>query len=120
MDTNTKVLIIDDSAFMRNVLKNILTGAGLSIFFEAENGKEGIEKFEQEKPDLVLLDIIMPEMGGLDVLKEIGSKGNFLVVSAVGQDKVIDEAKVLGAKGYIVKPFDINQVVTEVTKALAK
>lgn len=118
MDKTVKILVADDSAFMRNVLKNILNGIGLTDITEAENGKIALEKFNEINPGLVLLDLIMPEMGGIEVLKSIGTKGNFIVVSAVGQDNVIAEAKALGAKGYIIKPFDIAQVVAEVTRVI--
>ena len=77
-------------------------------------------KSEDSKPDLVLLDIIMPETGGIDVLIEVGKDQNIIVISAVGQEKVVDEAKELGAKGYIVKPFDNNQVKEEVNKVIGK
>jgi two-component system, chemotaxis family, chemotaxis protein CheY len=114
-----KVLLVDDSAFMRNVLKNILENDGFKQFSEAENGKEALEKIESEKPDLVLLDIIMPEMGGMDVIKQVGKETNIIVISAVGQDKVVEEAKTSGAKGYIVKPFDNKKVLEEVNNTLA-
>lgn len=117
MDTNNlKVLIADDSAFMRKILKDILATMHLTDVIEAENGKEAIEKFNSEKPELVLLDIIMPEADGIEVIKNIGKKVNVLIISAIGQDKLIKEAKDLGAKGYIVKPFDRNQVVEEIQK----
>jgi two-component system, chemotaxis family, chemotaxis protein CheY len=121
MNTKAKVLLADDSAFMRKVLKEILTGMGLSDFVEAENGKQALEKVEQDKPDLLILDMIMPELEGMEVLKKIKEAKisvKVLVVSAVGQDSMIEEAKSLGAMGYVVKPFDNDQVVAEVTKAL--
>ena len=118
MDTNIKILLVDDSSFMRKVLKDILEGEGFKNFIEAETGKEAIEKFKSEKPDLVLLDIIMPQLDGLGVLKEIGEKVNVIIVSAVGQDDMIKEAKESGAKGYIVKPFENDQVISEVKKIL--
>lgn len=118
MNTKAKILIADDSAFMRKVLIDILTGEGFSDFIECGTGKECLDKFESEKPDLLLLDIIMPETDGLEVIKQIGKTANIIVVSAVGQDSMITEAKQNGAKGYLVKPFDKKQVVAEVEKAL--
>ncbi|MEI7741648.1 MAG: response regulator [bacterium] len=118
MKKDAKILIVDDSAFMRSVLKNILTNAGYTNFEEAADGKEGLQKIESVNPELVLLDLIMPEMLGIDVIKQIKNKYKILVISAVGQEKVIEEAKSLGALGYIVKPFDNNKVVEEVAKIL--
>jgi two-component system, chemotaxis family, chemotaxis protein CheY len=115
----SKVLIAEDSQFMRNVLKDILKESNISEIIEAENGKEALEKFEEKKPDLVLLDIIMPELDGIAVLKKIGKTANVIVVSAVGQEKMVEEAKELGAKDYLVKPFDNIKVKEAVKKALA-
>ena len=112
------ILLVDDSAFMRNVLKNILENEGYSDFAEAGDGKEALKEIKSKKPDLVLMDVIMPEMGGIDVIKQIGKDLKVIIVSAVGQDKVVEEAKGHGAVGYIVKPFDNAQVVEEVTKVL--
>lgn len=114
-----KILMADDSAFMRNVLKNILQNDGYANFVEAENGVEALAKIKSEKPVLVLLDLIMPEKGGVEVLKEVGKVQKILVISAVGQDAVIKEALSLGAAGYIVKPFDNKQVVEEIAKVLS-
>lgn len=116
--SNSKVLIADDSVFMRKVLKEILTEGGITNFLEAENGKDAVEKYKSERPGLILLDIVMPEMDGLEVLKQIGKEANVLVISAVGQEKMIDEAMHNGAKGYIVKPFDKEKVLEEIKKAI--
>jgi len=118
MADSKTILLADDSAFMRGVLKNILNEAGYSEFHEASNGDEAIELYRSHNPDLVTLDLIMPGKGGIDVLKEIGDEASVIVVTAVGQDSVVEEAKGLGAKGYIVKPFDKNQVLEEVKKIL--
>jgi len=118
MDNKIKILLADDSAFMRKILKDILVGMGFSSFVEAGDGKEAIAQFEAEKPGLVLLDVIMPQMDGIEVLKAIGQKANVIIVSAVGQEQMIEEAKGHGAKGYIVKPFDKKQVEEEVKKVL--
>ena len=112
-----KILIADDSLFMRNVLKDIFSKEGHELI-EAENGKEALEKYNIAKPDLVLLDIIMPEVDGIEVLKKIGATAKVVVISAVGQEKMVEEAKKLGALDYIVKPFDNAQVLEVVKKAL--
>ncbi len=104
---------------MRNVLKDILRGAGYTDLAECADGKECMEKYAAEKPDLVLLDIIMPNVDGLEVLKKIGAAAKVVIISAVGQEKMIEEAKKLGALDYIVKPFDNAQVIEAVKKALA-
>ena len=116
-----KVLIADDSAFMRGVLKDILTHTKWadSEVVEAGDGQDAVEKIKTENPDLVLLDIIMPIKDGLEVLKEVSDTSkSVVIVSAVGQEKVITEAKGLGAKEFIVKPFDTQKVV-EVLNNLA-
>lgn len=113
-----KILIADDSQFMRTQVKDILTEAGYNELVEASDGKEALEMYESEKPDLVLLDIIMPDVDGIAVLKKIGKEAKIVVVSAVGQEKMVDEAKELGALDYIVKPFDVEQVLEAVKKVL--
>ena len=118
MKTTAKILIADDSAFMRKVLMDILKEEGFSQFVECASGKECLEKIEVEHPDLTLLDIIMPETDGLEVLKKIGGKMSVIVISAVGQDAMIADAKTNGAKGYLVKPFDRKQVIAEISKVL--
>lgn len=118
MDKNIKILMADDSAFMRKILKDILTDMGFSNFVEAENGKQAIEKFEVEKPDLILLDVIMPEMDGVETLKQIGKKTKVVMVTAIGQDSIIKESKDNGAVGYIVKPFEKEKVIEEINKVL--
>jgi len=114
-----KLLIADDSAFMRTILKNLVEKskwAGSTII-EANDGEEAIAKYQAEKPDLVLLDIVMPGKDGIAVLKEIGlAAPSVVIVSSMGQDSIIDEAKTLGAKDYIVKPFDARLVVDSLNK----
>jgi len=109
----------DDSAFMRKILKDILMELGFTNFVEASNGREAIEKFAAEKPDLVTLDVVMPEVDGIAAVKELGHKVKVIMVTAVGQDEVIKEAKDNGALGYIVKPFDKAKVEEELKKVLA-
>jgi two-component system chemotaxis response regulator CheY len=118
-----KILIADDSMFMRMTLKNTLPKEYEII--EAASGAEALEQFKEQKPDLVLLDIVMPggEEEGLDVLRKImksDTKACVVMISAVGQDAIIDQCKKLGAKDYIVKPFDEKQVADVVQKYLGK
>lgn len=118
MDQKIKILTADDSAFMRKILIDILNSAGFTDIIEAENGVQAIEKYQAEKPNLVLLDIIMPEKDGLEVVKVIGNEANVIMVSAVGQESVIADAKNFGAKGFIVKPFDKDKVIAEINKVM--
>lgn len=104
----SKVLVVDDAAFMRMSLMMMLKNNGFEIVGEAENGKMAIEKYMQLKPDIVTMDITMPVMDGIQAIKEImkydkGAK--IVVVSAMGQEPYVREAVVSGAKGFIVKPF---------------
>ncbi|MBI4811965.1 response regulator [Candidatus Falkowbacteria bacterium] len=113
-----KILITDDSQFMRKVLKDILHDAGYMDLVECADGKECLTKYAEGKPNLVLLDIIMPEVDGIEVLKKIGKEAKVIVISAVGQEKMVEEAKKLGALDYIVKPFDNNKVLEAVRAVL--
>ena len=115
-----KILIADDSAFMRAILKDIISKSNLkdAEIFEAGDGEEALTIITNNKPDLLLLDIIMPKKDGISVLKEAGHDvPTIIIVSSVGQSDVIEEAKTLGAKDYIVKPFD-SKMVTSVLNAL--
>lgn len=117
----TKILVADDSKFMRTVLSSILNKAGYKEIVEAADGIEAVKKFKQEKPDLTLLDIIMEKKGGVDALKDIiaiDQAAKVIIVTAVGQEQMKDEAMKAGAKDYIVKPFDHAQVVRAVEKVL--
>lgn len=113
-----KILVVDDSALMRKVLRDILEAEGFSNISEAANGQEALDMCKKEKPELMFLDIIMPEVSGMDVLRELGGAVPAVVVSAVGQHAVIDEAKKLGALDFIVKPFDKNRVLDRAKKLL--
>jgi two-component system, chemotaxis family, chemotaxis protein CheY len=114
-----KILVVDDSAFMRKVLTDILRVAGFENVIEAENGKQALEKVESEKPDLVLLDIIMPEIDGIEVLKQLQGRTKSMIISAIGQDEIMKEAKQYGALGFIVKPFDNEKVIEEISKVIS-
>lgn len=118
-----KILIADDSEFMRAILKGIVLKSKWSgaQILEAVDGNDVVAKFKAEQPDLVLLDVIMPEKNGIDVLKEIGHTAeSIVIVSSVDQDEVVSEAKQLGARDYITKPFDANQVVKVLDEMLTK
>lgn len=114
-----RVLIVDDTAFMRKLLKNILFSAGFDIAGEAENGKQAVELYKQLKPDIVTMDIVMPEMNGIEALKEIKKidpNAKVVMCTAVGQEQMMKMAIKLGAKGYIVKPFQAPKVIEELKK----
>lgn len=115
-----KILVTDDAAFMRMMLKGILTGAGHEIE-EAVNGKDMIDKYKSFKPDLVTLDITMPEMDGLQAIKELRKefpKAKVVMCSAMGQQAMVIEAIQSGASDFIVKPFEHARVMESVNKVL--
>ncbi len=115
------ILICDDAAFMRMMIKDILTKNGYSVVGEAENGAKGVEKFNELKPDLVLMDITMPEMDGIAALKAIkaaDSGANIIMCSAMGQQAMVIEAIQAGAKDFIVKPFQAERVLEAVKKVV--
>ena len=116
-----KILIVDDAAFMRMMIKDILTKNGYNVAGEAENGVKAIEKYNELKPDLVLKDITMPEKDGIQALKAIKSiDGNSKVImcSAMGQQAMVIEAIQSGAKDFIVKPFQPDRVLEAVKKVI--
>jgi two-component system, chemotaxis family, chemotaxis protein CheY len=117
----SKILIADDSAFMRTVLKDIVSQSNWkdAQIIEAGDGEEAVDKFNSDKPDLVILDVVMPKKDGIEVLKQIGNLAHSVViVSSVGQEKTIEEAKNLGAKEYLIKPFDPKQVIQTLNQLL--
>ncbi|GAB6087052.1 response regulator [Alkaliphilus crotonatoxidans] len=117
----SKILIVDDAAFMRMILKNILTNHGLEVAGEAENGIEALLKYNELKPDLVTMDITMPEMDGIQALREIHKKNpnaKVLMCSAMGQEAMVVEAIRSGAKDFIVKPFQEDLVIEKIKKIL--
>lgn len=111
-----KILVADDSTFMRKMLIEILNEAGHTDVIEAENGAIALEKIRIEQPDLTLMDIIMPELNGLEVLKQVGKTQKVIIISAIGQEGVMVEAKEYGSLGFIVKPFDKDKVIEEIKK----
>ncbi|WP_457753500.1 response regulator [Thermococcus sp.] len=117
-----RILVVDDAAFMRMLLKKILTQAGHQVVGEASNGREAVEKYKQLKPDLVTMDIVMPEMDGITAVKEImkiDPNAKIIMITAVGQEAKVMEALKSGAKGYIVKPFQAPKVIEEVNRVLS-
>lgn len=113
------ILIVDDAAFMRISIKNMISKSNHQVAGEAENGKAAVEKYQELKPDLVTMDITMPEMNGLDALKEImkiDSNAKVIMVSAMGQEAMVREAVLSGAKGFIVKPFKEDGILSAIDK----
>ncbi|MDR0863187.1 MAG: response regulator [Oscillospiraceae bacterium] len=114
-----KVLIVDDAAFMRISIKTMLTRNGYEIAGEADNGRSGIERFKQLAPDIVTMDITMPEMNGLDALREImriNPAAQVIMVSAMGQESMVRDSIISGARGFIVKPFKEEGIIAALKK----
>lgn len=115
------ILICDDAAFMRMMIKDILTKNGYNVVGEAENGAKGVEKYNELKPDLVLMDITMPELDGIQALKkikELDSSATVIMCSAMGQQAMVIESIQAGAKDFIVKPFQADRVLEAVKKVV--
>jgi len=121
-----KVLIVDDAMFMRNMIAEIFNGKkygeeDYQVVAEAENGIEAVEKYKATNPDIVTMDIVMPEMTGIEALKEImdfDAGANVIMCSALGQDSLVMEALDAGAKDFIVKPFQPEKVLDVVVRIL--
>lgn len=114
-----RVLIVDDAAFMRMSLKTILEKNGFQVVDEAENGIVAVRKYKELHPDIVTMDITMPEMDGVMALKEIRSidpNSKVVMISAMGQEIYVREAVKLGAKGFVVKPFKEDYIVQTLMK----
>ena len=115
------ILICDDAAFMRMMIKDILTKNGYNVAGEAENGVKAVEKYNELKPDLVLMDITMPEMDGIQALKNIKAadpSATVIMCSAMGQQAMVIESIQAGAKDFIVKPFQADRVLEAVKKVV--
>lgn len=117
------IMLVDDASFMRAVLKKIVMQAGHQVIAEAGNGEDAINQYQQLKPDLVLLDIVMPPgpraKDGIEVLKrivEINPSANVVMCSSMGQQSLIAEAIKAGAKDFVVKPFQAQKVTEALTK----
>ncbi|WP_152656385.1 response regulator [Oceanobacillus sp. CFH 90083] len=116
-----KILIVDDAAFMRMMIKDILTKNDLEVVGEAQDGNEAVEKYKELQPDLVTMDITMPEKDGLAALKEIlqvNPDAKVIMCSAMGQQAMVIDAIQAGAKDFIVKPFQADRVIEAIQKAL--
>lgn len=116
-----RVLIVDDAAFMRMMIKDILTKNGYEVVGEASDGQEAIEKYKEFEPDLVTMDITMPEMDGITALKEIkqiNADAKIIMCSAMGQQAMVIDAIQAGAKDFIVKPFQADRVIEAIKKTL--
>lgn len=117
-----KVLVVDDAAFMRMMIKDILRKGGYEVVGEAEDGLKAVEKYKELRPDLVTMDITMPDMDGITAVKEIRKiDGNAMIImcSAMGQQAMVIDAIQAGAKDFVVKPFQPERVLEAVRKVLS-
>jgi two-component system, chemotaxis family, chemotaxis protein CheY len=118
MDVATAV-ICDDALFMRTLLADILRGAGIEVVGEAANGREGVEQYRAHRPDLMLMDVVMPEMSGIDAVRAIVAEhpdACIVMCTAMGQQALVEEALGAGARDYIVKPFQPSRVLETVER----
>jgi two-component system, chemotaxis family, chemotaxis protein CheY len=114
-----RVLIVDDAIFMRKMICDILVENGMEIVGEADTGAKAVEKFMELRPDLVTMDIIMPEMNGIDAVRKImeaDAKAKIVMCSALGQQALVQEAIAAGAKDFLIKPFNAARVVEVIAK----
>ena len=115
------MLVCDDAIFMRTMISDILTQAGFEVVGEAESGTQAVEKYHALKPDLVTMDIVMPDMGGIEAVREIcktDPDAKILMCSAMGQQALVVEAIQAGAKDFVVKPFQPSRVLEAVQRVL--
>ncbi|TFE24418.1 response regulator [Cohnella luojiensis] len=116
-----RILIVDDAAFMRMMIRDILTKNGYEVVGEAQDGSQAIEKYKELNPDLITMDITMPEMDGITALKEIrklDTNAKVIMCSAMGQQAMVIDAIQAGAKDFIVKPFQADRVIEAIKKTL--
>jgi len=116
-----RILVVDDAAFMRMMIKDILIKGGFEIAGEAENGYRALEKYKELLPELVIMDITMPEMDGIQAVKEIkkiDENATIIMCSAMGQQAMVIESIQAGAKDFIVKPFQADRVMEAVKRAI--
>jgi len=114
-----RVMIVDDAAFMRVSIRNIVTKNGFEVVAEAENGAIAVQKYMEHHPDFVTMDITMPEMNGLEALKAIRANdptATIVMVSALGQEAMVRDAVMSGAKGFVVKPFKEETIMGAIAK----
>ncbi|MFS0839345.1 response regulator [Paenibacillus sp. UNC499MF] len=116
-----RILIVDDAAFMRMMIRDILTKNGYEVVGEGNDGLQAVEKFKELRPDLVTMDITMPEMDGINALKEIKKidpNAKVIMCSAMGQQAMVIDAIQAGAKDFIVKPFQADRVIEAIKKTM--
>ncbi|MGG3893375.1 response regulator [Geobacillus stearothermophilus] len=116
-----RVLVVDDAAFMRMMIKDILTKNGHEVVAEAADGRQAVEKYKETRPDIVTMDITMPEMDGITALKEIkkiDSNAKVIMCSAMGQQTMVIDAIQAGAKDFVVKPFQADRVIEAINKTI--
>lgn len=117
-----KILVVDDAIFMRRMISDILVENGMEVVGEADTGSGAVERYKELKPDLVTMDIIMPEMNGIDAVRQIvsyDSNAKIVICSALGQQTLVQEAISAGAKDFLIKPFNPSRVVEVITKILS-
>ncbi|GAF12891.1 chemotaxis regulator [Bacillus sp. JCM 19046] len=115
------ILVVDDAAFMRMMIKDILTKNGYTVVGEANDGNEALDRYKELSPDLVTMDITMPEKDGITALKEIKQfdpNAKIIMCSAMGQQAMVIDAIQAGAKDFIVKPFQADRVIDAISKAI--
>jgi len=120
---STRALIVDDTAFMRRMLRDILAKESIEVVAEAKNGREAVEQFRQAGPDLVIMDITMPEMDGIAAVREIiaeDAAARIIMCSALGQQELIIEALEAGARDFVAKPFLPDKVLEAIHKVLGR
>jgi len=114
-----RVLIVDDAIFMRKMISDILVENGMEVVGEADTGAKAVEKYMELRPDLVTMDIIMPEMNGIDAVRkvmEFDAKARIVMCSALGQQALVQEAIAAGARDFLIKPFNAARVVEVIAK----
>ena len=116
-----KVLVVDDAAFMRMMIKDILQKNGFEVIGEGSNGIQAVELYKQEKPDVVTMDITMPDMDGIEAVKQIKAfdpNAKIIMCSAMGQQSMVMDAIKAGARDFIVKPFQADRVLEAINKVI--
>ncbi len=121
MHKGLSILVVDDSSFMRNLIKDTLAKEGYRIVGEAKDGKEAVELYKKLKPDLVTMDITMQGMNGIEAVKEIKKfdpDAKVIMISALGQEKFVKEAILAGADDFLVKPFNVERLKNSIEKLM--
>jgi two-component system chemotaxis response regulator CheY len=117
-----KVLVVDDVAFVRKTLSDLLTQAGYQVVGEANDGTDAVAKYQQLRPDLVTMDVVMPQMSGIEATKKIiklDKEARVIIISAMGQENLVMEAINVGAKDYVLKPFSAQDVLKTIERAMS-